>query len=121
MAVPGALASLLGGGLATVVIAISVLEIPHTARLMHSVVLILHFGENDIADDGLGACAAFAALERLMNGCAKNSVPRRSTASPSSTVPDAGSMLVSSTPSNARLRESRADGEAGGYVARVAV
>lgn len=46
MAIPGvllaiALASLLGGGLATVLIAISVPEIPRTARLMRSVVLSL--------------------------------------------------------------------------------
>lgn len=46
MAIPGvllaiALASLLGGGLATVMIAISVPEIPRTARLMRSVVLSL--------------------------------------------------------------------------------
>lgn len=46
MAIPGvllaiALASLLGGGLATVMIAISVPEIPRTARLMRGVVLSL--------------------------------------------------------------------------------
>lgn len=78
--------------------------------------IVLYFGENDIANDGLDAGAAFAALELLTHRLREKfgSVPiyRLSIKHSPGRWIYAGEFNAF----NAMLRERHADGEAGGYV-----